>query len=423
MPRACPTLAVAVACAAVAVLHGLGAPPPPPLSSLRAGAARIDITPDQPLGLEGYENPENRISIGVHDRLYARALAIGSGTRRLVFVSCDLGTFLFAEYYRRQIIDRFDLRPDELFLCATHTHSGPQLSLSPDFPHPNNRDYTRVLERRLLDVVGSAVGSMAAARVSLGRGRSDVGISRRSPRGGGRTDMAPNPDGAADHELLVLQLARPGAGPFAVLFDYACHSRSLRSGNRLVSGDVFGLAEQFVERRRADAPLVAAAFAGASGDVDPASVVDGFDAVPGEVPVTERLAALLGGEVVRAMATAGRADVGAGVRTTAVRLQLPPKVAGQVKWLNVIAAAVGDVAFVGLDCEASVEIGLAIKAASPFRATFVMTHCNGWVGYLPVAHQYPEGGYEVGRSGFGQEAAAVLVGEVSTLLSRLHQAR
>ena len=63
--------------------------------------------------------------------------------------------------------------------------------------------------------------------------------------------MAFNPEGKADHEVLALQLLQPGAAALGVLFNYSSHSRSLRGPNRLVSGDVFGIAEQFVEAKLA----------------------------------------------------------------------------------------------------------------------------------------------------------------------------
>jgi hypothetical protein len=66
-----------------------------------------------------------------------------------------------------------------------------------------------------------------------------------------------------------------------------------------------------------------------------------------------------------------------------------------------------------------VEVGLAIKQASPFAATFVITNCNGWSGYLPTARQHGEGGYEVSRTGFGPGAADVLTREVVGALARL----
>src|SRR5690242_9801025 len=43
--------------------------------NLRAGAAKTDITPTQPVTLAGYESRKD-LSRGVHDPLFARALAL-----------------------------------------------------------------------------------------------------------------------------------------------------------------------------------------------------------------------------------------------------------------------------------------------------------------------------------------------------------
>jgi hypothetical protein len=392
--------------------RGTTSPPTP----LRAGVAKVDITPDGPVSLDGYLEPEGRVSVGVHDRIYARAIVLARGGRRLILVSCDLTTFPLATYFERAIAEQTGLGTDELMLCATHTHSGPLVTLNTRFPA--NVQYTK----RLVDLLGTAVGRALRAQVpvglSVGRGRSAVGVSRRRPLPGGGMEMAPNPEGPADHEVLVLLLSRPGGGPFAALFDYACHSRSLGPPNRLLSGDILGLAEQEVEKAMPRLAL-AAAVAGASGDVDPVSVVDGFESAEGAPPETVRLGTLLGRDVLRAVEAARPLPPPAALRTTFGRVSLPPRWTGTTRSVIVSAAAAGELALVGLDCEASVEIGLAIKAASPFPATFVITHCNGSSGYLPVARQHEEGGYEVARTGFAPAAADLLVKETLALLGKL----
>ena len=54
----------------------------------------------------------------------------------------------------------------------------------------------------------------------------------------------------------------------------------------------------------------------------------------------------------------------------------------------------GEAAFVGLPGEPFVEIGLAIKAGSPFPLTTVFALCNGVTGYVPLAEHFDHGGYE-----------------------------
>ncbi len=387
----------------------------PAAATLRGGLAKVDITPVKPVAMEGYLDFAERVSVGVHDRLYGRALAFSDGRSRLVLVSCDVCNMTFADYFERAIAERHGLQPGELLLCGIHTHSGPFLTLNGDYPA--NLEYTNQLGDLLVTLVGRALGAMRPVRLAVGRGRSAVGMSRRTIRPDGRVEMLPNPAGVADPEVLALTVRTPEGRVVGGLFNYACHSRSLRSPNRLLSGDVLGVAEQVVEGGAPQGPIYAA-FAGTSGDVDPARVVDTFDAKDDGASETVRLATRLGEEAHRALAAADPVDGAPVVRLAAARVKLPPKTEG-TKWVNVHAAAVGKVAFVGLDCEASVEIGLAVKAASPFPATFLLTHCNGSVGYLPVAHQYAEGGYEVAHSGFGPRAADVLVGEILTTLRGL----
>ena len=66
------------------------------------------------------------------------------------------------------------------------------------------------------------------------------------------------------------------------------------------------------------------------------------------------------------------------------------------------------------------EIGMAIKEASPFEHTFVITHCNGAAGYLPTRDAYIEGGYEVRSSPFAPSAAEKVVKKAVEMLHNLH---
>src|SRR5512140_3611793 len=59
---------------------------------LRAGFAKIDITPNLPVKLYGYSS-RKAYSEGVHDQLYARAVVFDDGSNKVVFVSSDLGSY------------------------------------------------------------------------------------------------------------------------------------------------------------------------------------------------------------------------------------------------------------------------------------------------------------------------------------------
>jgi neutral ceramidase len=74
---------------------------------------------------------------------------------------------------------------------------------------------------------------------------------------------------------------------------------------------------------------------------------------------------------------------------------------------------------VGLGGEVLTEIGIAIKAGSPCKHTFVITHCNGAAGYLAPEELHVEGGYEVRSSRFTPQAADIVIRESIRMLHDL----
>jgi hypothetical protein len=55
----------------------------------------------------------------------------------------------------------------------------------------------------------------------------------------------------------------------------------------------------------------------------------------------------------------------------------------------------GDTAIVCLPCEIFAELGLAIKASSPFKNTIVISICNDRPSYVPTLKAFTEGSYEI----------------------------
>ena len=234
---------------------------------LGAGIARVDITPKKPVRMSGYSGRKG-LSTGVHDPLYARVVAFESAGRRLVLVSTDLiGFYGTYEPIRDAICDRFDLKPCEIFLSGTHTHSGPTPTLSEE-GHPNNLVYTRKLKAKLLEATREAFKTIRAMHMGVGRGYSPVGSNRREKQADSSVRLGRNPYGPTDKEVLVMKLTRPDGTPIAALFDYATHATSLGPRNPQISGDVLGIAAQFVEKILGP-DVTSPVFAGASGDIDP----------------------------------------------------------------------------------------------------------------------------------------------------------
>jgi hypothetical protein len=78
-----------------------------------------------------------------------------------------------------------------------------------------------------------------------------------------------------------------------------------------------------------------------------------------------------------------------------------------------------DVAIVTLPAEVFVELGLAVKAASPFKTTLVIELTNDSLGYIPTKKAFAEGSYETVNSRVQPGAGEALVETAVGLLNEL----
>jgi len=95
---------------------------------------------------------------------------------------------------------------------------------------------------------------------------------------------------------------------------------------------------------------------------------------------------------------------------------------GKPHEVEVQVIALGDeVAWVSLPGEIFVELGLAIKKASPFRYTFIAELANGSVGYIPNREAYAQGAYEVVSSRCAEGSGELLVQSAIHQLKELYK--
>ena len=87
---------------------------------------------------------------------------------------------------------------------------------------------------------------------------------------------------------------------------------------------------------------------------------------------------------------------------------------GQQAWITLNRPAARNM----LNGEMFVELGLAIKAASPFPRTLIVELANGAIGYIPNASAYAEGNYEVISARCAKGSGEMLVESALRLLGR-----
>jgi hypothetical protein len=79
-----------------------------------------------------------------------------------------------------------------------------------------------------------------------------------------------------------------------------------------------------------------------------------------------------------------------------------------------------ETALVGLPGEIFCDLGQAIKRASPFKRTIVMSICNDRPAYVPTRKAFAEGSYEVANSRVKPGGGEMLVDAAVKLLKQLH---
>jgi len=240
---------------------------------MQAGFAKVDITPRVGVELCGFGPYLNRHSIGVRDRLWARAMAMRMGETTLILLSCDLigVSAEITRQTRRFIQAEIDLPDTAIMVHCTHTHSGPstgQIIGWGDVDQP----FVEILPRRLASAALQAVARLAETTLSHAMVPCEgIGLNREYDRDAPPLEDVLQPDWRpAKPELTDTQchvVTAESAGKLIGFFSYfGCHPVVCCQTTRYLHGDFVGVATNLLEREHPGA--VGLFLQGAQGDVN-----------------------------------------------------------------------------------------------------------------------------------------------------------
>jgi len=434
-------------------------------ADLRVGTAAVNISPPAGTPMAGYYYA--RGSESVIDDLYAKAAVLGDGSTKVALVVCDLITLPRRTVLEaRQLIEQQTGIPgSHVMMSATHTHTGPALardSVRDDLDKGSSgpaRSYTSDLPGKIAQAVTQANGKLVAAKVSYARESEDrLSFCRRFWMKDGTVGWNPGkrnpniirPVSPIDPEVGVVYVETPDNKPVLTYVNFALHADT--TGGTRISADYPGA----LARRMADykGPDMMTIFAnGACGNLNHLNVNrSGPQTSPAEAT---RLGTILAAAVLKAytdLKPVGETTLR--VRSEVLQLPLAPfspedvqeakatiekkdkaKFMEQVKAYKVLdvqkregkplevevqVITMGDsLAWVSLPGEIFVELGLSIKAASPFAQTHIAELANGSIGYIPNRSAYAEGNYEVVSARCAEGSGELLVQAVVKMLENL----
>jgi len=399
---------------AVVVAFAIGAHPMP-AAQLMAGFGREDITP--PAGFRHWAT-KNATFDGVLSPLYARAMVLSDGTRKVVFLQWDLVNTREdgVEKVRRLVSNAIGVPPGNILVNASHDHSAP-LAPGPDgrlvsvnedeaVPAPTesiNRQWVEKLYSASVAATKAANASLRPVTLEISRALVPEWQFNRRPRrpdGTVNTIFEPKdpytlPDGLRfgpmDPTVTILAFRDGQQHLLVTLFSYPCHAVSVYPYSNTISADWPGFAEDRIEARVGGRAIF---FQGCAGDLVPAK--RGIEAA-------KEMGALIGTRVAAAAAGGLRVDV-TRLEEASTQARLPWNTAQRVKTgtdlclAEVQVFALGSVAIVALPGEPMIEIAMAIQRQSPYPHTLVLGYSNGGgVIYVGMPGELARGGYETTR--------------------------
>lgn len=425
---------------------------PPDPNRLQAGLAEIDITPPVGYRMAGYF--EERASTGVHDPLQAKAIVLQEGSRRAVLVFCDLlEVSLHVSREARARASRATGIPEtNIVIAATHSHTGPLYDdiRRDQFHHeavakfgrdPKEKiDYPAFLIHQLVKVIAKANSNLQPADLDEGVAtQPGTTFNRRYHMKNGTVVFNPGlqnpkvvgPAGPTDPDVGILLFKyanRPQ--PVGGLTVFAMHPDTING--TIYSADYPYFIQQTL-RGAFGSNFISVFGTGTCGDLNHIDVTK--KGRTSGIDIAEKLGDRIGQTVLAdlpKLQPVENPDLAVKDRILMLPLQTvtpeelakgrkiltelnDPKVNFYDKVRAVKAVDLArrganwpfevqvfrlnsETAIVCLPAEIFVEFGLAIKKASPFKQTMVVTLCNERPDYVPTLKAFQEGSYEIVNS-------------------------
>ncbi len=430
-------------------------------AALKGGCSKVDITP--PLGVTligSYGKPSD----SVMDVLSAKAMVLSDGRDTVVIVAADL---LYApleditDPVRTIVHERLGIPKQNIMVCGTHTHSGPEVftrsKLPPKARVPVSdlaRSYLQSLVQKMADAVVMAHRDMRDVKIGTAVGEvPEVLFNRRPVAKNGRVKSTltlppevvatrriemtaegyarptftlesggvPLEFGCVDPRVYVLRLEDADGRIVGSLVDFGCHPVSIYpSFPTAVSADYPAFVARVVEQAEGAVCLFTLGLAGNTVPIQ-----------RGAKP-REQIGKAVGAEAVRKLQFVATTDdvVLKGMCRPVVFPAkkapgdkpdegTPPPITTEVQVLRL-----GGIYLLGLPGEILVEVGMEIRKKAGIEKLVIATVANDTVGYVCHSRAYDEGGYEPDSANIlAKGAGEILAKESLALLEEIQRAQ
>lgn len=192
----------------------------------QAGVGRTSLTPTKPVELTGWGYYLERIWRDVHDPLYATALVVDNGDKRLAVISVDLMVISaeFTRSVREQIAAETEIPAANILVCATHTHNAPASGGLRGVGEVDPEYETWAAELTARAAI-TAWDERVPATFCVGSSTEskEPFDSMRSTTEWTTTFNRTRPDGLVDQTITTLRVDREDGSPLAAVVGFQAH--------------------------------------------------------------------------------------------------------------------------------------------------------------------------------------------------------
>jgi len=284
---------------------------------LQIGFAKRTITPtlgERPVFMAGFGH--DRRASGLHDDLWARAVAASDGTRRVVVVSVDLIGLFLTDVEKARALLRARVGEAALVVSGTHDHEGPDtmgLWGRSRFSSGVDPVYLDQVRLAVVEAAADALSRLEPARLVLAKTHTPgLIVDSRLPV-------------VVDDTLVALQAVGADGRTLGTVVNWGSHPEALGGRNTLVTADFpHFLIQRLEEELGGTAVFLVGSIGGLMTPLGLELRSEGGQTVPADSfelarAVGERAAAA----AVRALRDSGRDSVSSAVEYRSARVDLP----------------------------------------------------------------------------------------------------
>ncbi len=394
-----------------------------------ASVARVDLTPplEMKFALGGYGERMNKPAIGVHDKIWAKAVALKKGGKKYVIITLDI--LGLPPNVKPQLLKKLEGKgwnKKNMMLLPSHSHASLDMAALND-KNLLNSPQIGIFHPELLEFVISSLSKLINEvdknykEVKIGTNSMLIENMNRNRRG----------DPGIDKNLTVTRIDTKKGNTMAVLVNWTAHPTFMGEKDMMVSGGWPGYLQSGLEQKIGKGAIVLY-YNGAEGDQSPIGVggESHYDKAENYGREMSNKAYL----VYKNIKTSSKVKFDFNyatiklperkvhpsfMETGGAEYNLTPEALKAVLHVmspentGIGSVRIGDLLLVGAPGELAAGLGLQIKKnlkVKGIKYPVIGGFANEWISYILSADQYNNGaGYESSVSFYGEGLGEAIV--------------